>query len=179
MRFISQPRTTLWTVNSFTGVNQGDFSGGVYNAATVLEGNNLGCFAFQAAQQGILTVLEGILSDLGPISTLVNQYISPVLRELNCSALTTFSQSAFNQFPGYNYNPRPWFDGGTDLLGWNRQLEDCWTELGMESERQHTGMNFEFHFAVIGALCITAFKSPYILHYKLWPSLLRAQLTPW
>lgn len=95
------------TVNSFTGVNPGDLSGGVYNAATLLQGNNLGCFAFQAAQQAIPGVLSGLLgSVLTPILNLVNSNINPVLSELNCPALLTFNQSAFNQFPGYKYAPK-------------------------------------------------------------------------
>lgn len=91
------------TVNSFTGADPGDLTGGVYNAQTLLEGNNLGCFAFQAAQQGIPDALEGLVSNLGPIIALVDQYISTVLTELDCPALTTFNQSAFHQFPGYTY----------------------------------------------------------------------------
>lgn len=95
-------------VNSFTGVNPGDLTGGVYNAVTLLQGNNLGCFAFQAAQQAIPSVLRGLLgSTLSSVIALVNQYINPVLSELDCPALLTFNQSAFNQFPGYTYNPRP------------------------------------------------------------------------
>lgn len=94
-------------INSFTGVDPGDLSGGVYNGATLLEGNNLGCFAFQAAQQVIPSFLQGVLGNLAPIISLVNEYINPVLSELNCPALLTFNQSAFNQFPGYKYNPRP------------------------------------------------------------------------
>jgi hypothetical protein len=34
--------------NTFTGVNIADLTGGVFNAETLLEGNNLMCFAFQA-----------------------------------------------------------------------------------------------------------------------------------
>jgi len=40
------------TVNSSTGVNPGDITGGVFNTATLLQDNNLVCFAFQAEQQG-------------------------------------------------------------------------------------------------------------------------------
>lgn len=93
------------TVNSFVGVNPADISGGVYNAQTLLQGNNLGCFFFQAAQQGLPSVLSGIISNLAPILALVNQYISPVLGLLDCPALNTFNQSALNQFPGYGYHP--------------------------------------------------------------------------
>ncbi|CAE6528452.1 unnamed protein product, partial [Rhizoctonia solani] len=51
-------------VNSFAGVNIGDITGGVYNSVNLLEGNNLVCFAFQAAQQAMPDVLKGILGDL-------------------------------------------------------------------------------------------------------------------
>jgi hypothetical protein len=51
------------TPNSFVGVDPSDISGGVYNAQTLLQGNNLGCFFFQAAQQVIPSVLSGILSN--------------------------------------------------------------------------------------------------------------------
>ncbi|CAI6290656.1 unnamed protein product [Periconia digitata] len=95
------------TVNSFTGVNLGDITGGVYNAQTLLEGNNALCFAFQAAQQGIPSVLSGLLSNLGPIIALVGQFVNPVTSALNCPALNTFNQSAFNQYPGAGYRPRP------------------------------------------------------------------------
>ncbi|CZR61315.1 uncharacterized protein PAC_11211 [Phialocephala subalpina] len=95
------------TVNSFVGVDPGDLSGGVYNAVTLLQGNNLGCFFFQAAQQGIPSALNGIVGNLAPVLALVNQYVSPVLTLLNCPALNTFNQSAFNQFPGYGYHPAP------------------------------------------------------------------------
>jgi hypothetical protein len=96
------------TVNSFTGVNPGDISGGVYNGVTLLQGNNLGCFAFQAAQQVIPSVLSGLVgSTLTQVLALVNKYINPVLSGLDCPALLTFNQSAFNQFPGYRYNSRP------------------------------------------------------------------------
>jgi hypothetical protein len=95
------------TVNSFTGVNVGDITGGVYNAQTLLEGNNALCFAFQAAQQAVPTSLSGLLGNIGPIIALVAQFINPVTSALNCPALNTFDQSAFNQFPGASYRPQP------------------------------------------------------------------------
>ncbi|EPE28884.1 Cloroperoxidase [Glarea lozoyensis ATCC 20868] len=93
------------TPNSFVGVNPGDISGGVYNAQTLLQGNNLGCFFFQAAQQAIPSVLSGVLSNLTPFLNILNGAINPVLGILNCPALLTFDQSAFEQFPGYGYHP--------------------------------------------------------------------------
>ena len=96
------------TVNSFTGVNVGDITGGVYSAQSLLEGNNALCFAFQAAKQAVPSVLEGLLqSVITPVLTLVNNNINPVLSTLNCPALTQFNQSAFNQYPGASYRPGP------------------------------------------------------------------------
>lgn len=95
------------TVNSFTGVNVGDITGGVYNAQTLLQGNNALCFAFQAAQQGIPAALRGIVSAIGPVVALVAQFVNPVTQALNCPALNTFDQSAFNQYPGASYRPLP------------------------------------------------------------------------
>lgn len=38
--------------DTFTGVDIDDLSGGGFNSQTLLQGNNLGCFAFQFAAQG-------------------------------------------------------------------------------------------------------------------------------
>jgi urea transporter len=93
------------TVNSFVGVDPSDISGGVYTSTTLLQGNNLSCFFFQAAQQAIPSVLRGILSNITPVLNVLNGAINPVLSVLNCPALLTFDQSAFEQFPGYGYHP--------------------------------------------------------------------------
>lgn len=94
------------TVNSFVGVNPGDISGGVYTATNLLQGNNLGCFALQAAQQGVPSSLSGVIGSVVQAAVaLVNQYVTPVTQALNCPALTTFDQSKFNQFPGAGYAP--------------------------------------------------------------------------
>jgi hypothetical protein len=94
-------------VNSFTGVDVGNLTGGVYNAQTLLQGNNLACFAFQGAQQGLPSVLQGVISgSLTPVINLVNQYVNPVLQTLNCPALLNWNQSLFDQYPGYQYKPR-------------------------------------------------------------------------
>jgi hypothetical protein len=95
------------TPNSFVGVNPGDLTGGVFTAANLLQGNNLGCFAFQALQLGLPSVLRGLVANVADVLALVNQYVSPVVQTLNCPALNQFDQSLFNQFPGYRYNPRP------------------------------------------------------------------------
>jgi hypothetical protein len=44
-------------------VDPGDLTGGVFNTANLLQGNNLGRF-FNAAQQAIPAVLKGVVFDL-------------------------------------------------------------------------------------------------------------------
>jgi hypothetical protein len=93
-------------VNTFTGVNPGDITGGVYNSVTLLEGNNLGCFALQAAQQLVPSSLSGVIASIVTAAVnLVNTHVSPVIQSLDCPALLTFDESKFNQFPGATYTP--------------------------------------------------------------------------
>jgi hypothetical protein len=92
-------------VNSFVGVDPGDLTGGVFNAANLLQGNNLGYFFFIAAQEFIPAGLKGVVSDLTPALAVLNKNLSPVLTQLDCPALITFDQSALNQFPGASYHP--------------------------------------------------------------------------
>jgi hypothetical protein len=59
------------TVNTFTGLDLNSLTGGAYNALTLLQGDNLMCFAFQAAQQGSPNLLRGLEGSLtGALSQL-------------------------------------------------------------------------------------------------------------
>ncbi|QRV90095.1 aromatic peroxygenase [Ceratobasidium sp. AG-Ba] len=87
-------------VNSFAGVNVGDITGGVYNSANLLEGNNLVCFAFQAAQQAMPDVLKRILGDLTAALGLWTAKITPILSGLGCPQLTKYDPTIFGTYPG-------------------------------------------------------------------------------
>src|SRR6266536_1847813 len=56
------------TINSFTGLEAGDLSGGAFDAATLLQGKNLMCFALQVAKISIPDILKlnngGLLGSL-------------------------------------------------------------------------------------------------------------------
>ncbi|CAE6416011.1 unnamed protein product [Rhizoctonia solani] len=88
-------------VNSFAGVNLRNITGGVYNSANLLQGNNLVCFAFQAAQQATPDVLKGGLIG-GIVSVLADltSKITPILTNLGCPELTKYDSSAFKIYPG-------------------------------------------------------------------------------
>ncbi|KAG8793538.1 hypothetical protein FRC12_002408 [Ceratobasidium sp. 428] len=88
------------TVNSFAGVNLGDITGGVYNSVNLLQGNNLVCFAFQAAQQAMPDVLKGILGDLTAALGLWTTKITPILSGLGCPELTKYDPAVFGTYPG-------------------------------------------------------------------------------
>ncbi|KAF8753308.1 Peroxidase, family 2 [Rhizoctonia solani] len=95
-----QRQSQTGKVNSFAGVNVGDITGGVYNSANLLEGNNLICFAFQAAQQAIPDVLKGILGDLTAALGLWAAKITPALLGLGCPELTKYDRSVLGSYPG-------------------------------------------------------------------------------
>lgn len=52
------------TVNSFTGVDLQNLTGGVYNLETLAEGDNAMCFAYQFAQQAAPDLLKGTFASL-------------------------------------------------------------------------------------------------------------------
>lgn len=89
------------TTDSFTGVNLGDLTGGVFNGATLLQGNNLACFALQAAMAGGIDELDGVLNALGGLINPVLNPIKAAFAGLACPQLSEFHSQIFKQFPGY------------------------------------------------------------------------------
>lgn len=85
----------------------GNLTGGAYNAASLLEGHNLGCLIFQALPMVLPDTLKYVVSDIAPVLALVNNVTAPVLGDLSCPELTEYNQGLFNRFPGYAYNPTP------------------------------------------------------------------------
>ncbi len=97
------------TTNSFTGVNIGDLTGGVFNSQTLLEGNNLECFAYEALQQGAPDILKGLFSDITKPLGMLDDQIASVIGGLGCPQLSKIDMSQFQKFPGYanSYNGHP------------------------------------------------------------------------
>jgi len=60
------------TVDSYAALDLGNLTGGVYNGATLLEGNNLPCFLFSSLLAAAPDVLKGGYSDISqPMGTLL------------------------------------------------------------------------------------------------------------
>ncbi|KAK4052684.1 hypothetical protein OIV83_001971 [Microbotryomycetes sp. JL201] len=87
-------------VNSFTGVDIANLTGGVLNAQSLLEGNNLLCFGLAAARAGLPSVLGGPVSLLGNVLNFLDSKLGSILPGLACPRLDKWNLSLFNQFPG-------------------------------------------------------------------------------
>ncbi|KAH1272502.1 hypothetical protein KXX33_004743 [Aspergillus fumigatus] len=74
------------TVNSFTGVNLADVTGGVLNGTTLLEGNNLLCFVFEVLKFASPNALAGLYKTLAVPLDLVNRIIAVPLLDMSCPA---------------------------------------------------------------------------------------------
>ncbi|PIA80068.1 Aromatic peroxygenase [Cercospora beticola] len=88
-------------VNSFTGVDVGDLSGGIFNAQNLREGNNLWCFAMQFAAQAAPDTLKPLFSTLGRPLALIRGATNNAIAAIGgCPQLQQIEDDQFNQFPG-------------------------------------------------------------------------------
>lgn len=89
------------TVNSFTGVNADDLTGGVFNAATLLQGNNAMCYGLQVAGQLFPNILTGLYTDINPALDKIGPYFTNFTNALGCPTLNNINKDQFNAYPGY------------------------------------------------------------------------------
>ena len=75
------------TTNSFTPVNLGDLTGGVYNSQNLLEGNNLICFGYQTLLTVVPDVLKGLVGDVTSALNVLTSRVAPQFAQLNCPQL--------------------------------------------------------------------------------------------
>ncbi|KAJ3991348.1 hypothetical protein F5050DRAFT_1870027 [Lentinula boryana] len=88
-------------VNTFTGVDFADLTGGVFNATTLSEGNNLGCFLLQAIVLALPTGVSGLVGVLDQLEDTVN----PLLEEWDCPQLQEIDESLLENYPGFSRQP--------------------------------------------------------------------------
>lgn len=95
-------------VNTYTGVDMGDLTGGAYHASDLLDltSNKARCFYAQMVQALIPDAANGLLGELAPILNLINKWIKPITGGFNCGKIGKYNQTLFNQFPGYKYRPK-------------------------------------------------------------------------
>ena len=96
-------------VNTYTGVDLGDLTGGAYQASDLLNLNtsNAACFYVQLVQALIPDAASGGIlgGTLAAILNLVNNFIDPITTGLTCAAFGKYKKSLFGKYPGYSYRP--------------------------------------------------------------------------
>lgn len=90
------------TVDSFVGLDPSDLTGGVYNSESLAEGNNAGCFAFQAAAQAKPDVFKGLEDDAVEALEKLISSLDESLAALGCPQLKKIDEEQFKRFPGYS-----------------------------------------------------------------------------
>ncbi|CAN9081888.1 unnamed protein product [Alternaria alternata] len=86
--------------NTFVGVDVDDLTGNVFNAQTLLEGNNAMCLAFTAAQVASPDILRGLLGNIVKAVQHLTDALNPILQTLGCPELVKYDATLFDRFPG-------------------------------------------------------------------------------
>ncbi|KAF8699332.1 Peroxidase, family 2, partial [Rhizoctonia solani] len=89
-------------VNSFAGVSLDNLTGGVYNSANILQGNNLVCFTYQVLLNVTPDILRGTVAGLllTNVLGLLSKTLSPILSGFTCPELIKYDGSVFKSYPG-------------------------------------------------------------------------------
>lgn len=87
--------------DTFTGINPSDLTEGVYNADTLLEGNNAICYATQLVLMGAPSFLQGLFEDVESALDKLTSAISDATSGLGCAQLQEIDEDQYDQFPGY------------------------------------------------------------------------------
>ena len=88
-------------VNTFTGVDLANLTGGVYTAGNILQGNNAFCFGFEASLQEAPDILSGLYADTTAALSNLTSAVGSVTSELTCPTLNEINLAQFGEFPGY------------------------------------------------------------------------------
>lgn len=91
--------------NTYTGIDISNITGGVYNADTLFQGDNLGCFLLLNFQQAIPLQLQGGVNDVGTAVALLNKYMPSYFSSLSCPQVDKYDTSFFSKYPGGKYQP--------------------------------------------------------------------------
>ena len=91
----------LGKVNSFAGVDLGDLTGGVFNLANLLEGNNLECFVFQITLAAAPDFLGSTYTDVKKALTPLSDKVMQLLADKICPQLEEYNHKLFEKYPGY------------------------------------------------------------------------------
>ena len=93
------------TVNTFTGVDPANLTGGVYTAGNLLQGNNLICYGLELSLQEAPDLLSGLYSDIDAAMDALGTAIDKATDGLGCPTLNAINRGQFAEdfapYPGY------------------------------------------------------------------------------
>ncbi|RAL67849.1 hypothetical protein DID88_008575 [Monilinia fructigena] len=88
--------------NTFSPVDLGNLTKGVFETGSLLEGNNnLECFVFQVAQLAIPDVAGGTITNIGNAIQPFSDTVAQRLLGLGCPQLEGIDETTLANFPGY------------------------------------------------------------------------------
>jgi hypothetical protein len=82
------------------GVDIDNLTGGVFNAATLLEGNNAVCFGFMTASEVAPDLLRGLVGNVLAAVGKLTDALDPIFQTLGCPQLVKYDRLLLNKFPG-------------------------------------------------------------------------------
>jgi len=89
------------TVNSFTGIDPSNLTGGVFDASTLANGNNLMCYGLRLAVQEAPDLLSGLFTDVDSAVDKLGSAINSATDSLGCPTLNNVNMDQFSKYPGY------------------------------------------------------------------------------
>ncbi|MCJ1449956.1 hypothetical protein MMC28_000284 [Mycoblastus sanguinarius] len=93
-------------VNTFTGVDLANLTGGIYTASNILQGNNAVCLGFEASIQEAPDLLSGLYANVAPAISMLTSAVNNATSALSCPKLNEINLAQFGEYPGYtNLSP--------------------------------------------------------------------------
>lgn len=91
----------LGTINSFFGIDIGDFTNGVYTAASLLEGDNAACFVYQVSQQLMPVAVKNVEDTVYALLESTFDSAGGLFPSLVCPELAGVKTEMLEKYPGY------------------------------------------------------------------------------
>ena len=88
-------------VNTFTPIDVGNLTGGVYDAATLTQGNNLLCFALQIIQAAAPDIVGSTFSDAAKAMQPLTDQLQGMFAKYACPKLEKADFDLYSHYPGY------------------------------------------------------------------------------
>ncbi|CZR52765.1 related to oxidase [Phialocephala subalpina] len=85
-------------VNTFAGIDYANITGGAFNAAQLLEGNNALCFTFQFVKEAAPNILSSLYATIGPVLSQLTSVLDTVFLSLDCPAYKDLSVNGTDLF---------------------------------------------------------------------------------